>query len=195
MHTRMFVVPAIVAGLTFSGPVLAQDTNALVLKLVEELDALKAEINPLRALLQGAVVAFDRSQTEGTCPAGWKLFKPAGGRFIVGAGTHDNKDMGGNDLTNYPAFKDKPTEAVGGEEKHLLTKEEMPSHDHGGRTLGSDHLFWADETGAFAVRGPGDFANHIKKDHTHGITAEGQGQAHNTLPPYVALYYCINVKN
>lgn len=184
MHTRMFVVPAIVAGLTFTGPVLAQDTNALVLKLVGEIDAIKAEINPLRALLQGAVVAFDRSQTEGTCPAGWKLFKPAGGRFIVGAGTHENKDMGGNDLTNHPAFKDKPTVAVGGEEKHKLEIPEMPSHSH--------------SIARHAAKGNNDvatFEGATALDNQPATGAQGGGQSHNTMPPYVALYYCINVRN
>ena len=50
MQSRMLVVPAIVAGLLFGGLAQAQDQNPLILKMVQELDALKAKVEPLEAL-------------------------------------------------------------------------------------------------------------------------------------------------
>jgi hypothetical protein len=52
-------------------------------------------------------------------PCGWELYEDMVGRFPVGAG-----QVAGNGLTQYA----KGT--TGGEEKHELTSQEMPSHNH-----------------------------------------------------------------
>ena len=178
MQSRMLVVPALVAGVFFAGTAQAQDTNQLVLKMKDELDALKAEIEPLKAVLQGAVIAFNRSEKDGACPKDWTKFDPATGRFIVGAGiTTDTA------LTDHPSLLDDAASAVGGEEKHKLNLDEMPSHYHGirrtqGKVGDGKYPDWT-------VMG-----NQVIQ--TVGVSDNaGRDQPHNTMPPFVALYYCI----
>ena len=63
-------------------------------------------------------------------PSGWEIFYQMGGRFPVGA-HHISTDEG---LTKY-SFGDKC-----GKEKHALTMEEMPKHNHSTTVnSGSDH--------------------------------------------------------
>ena len=87
------------------------------------------------------------------------------GKFILGA-----------DDSIYPLGSE------GGEAKHKLTVDEMPSHKH--RYL----LTWAN-TGTMSRWFPdgstlttGDF------QHEDYMEATGGDQAHNNMPPYVALY-------
>lgn len=129
---------------------------------------------------KGAIAAFGEDITA--CPLGWNLYAPARGRFIIGAGVGDSKDMNGVDLT------DHVVSATGGEERHKLSLEEMPSHRHQSElgTLAGDGVYGD---------GPG-IPNSI-----HGVrrayalstytSTEGGGTPFNTMPPFVALSYCI----
>jgi hypothetical protein len=157
---------------------------------------LMAQLEPLSALLQGGVVAFNRSQKDGACPKGWKLFEPAGGRFVIGAGTHSNTDMNEAALTNYPPFKDKSKNAVGGEEKHVLKETEMPRHGHRISTdiNSSIHDGLGGSGNSFGILEP--FADIPNKPGFNtvlpGVLKKTGGDLpHNTMPPFVALYYCI----
>lgn len=100
----------------------------------------------------------------------WEQVK---GRFLVGAGT------------KYKAG------STGGEATHTLTLNEMPNHAHaifapnaGGPTEGaaigfpevSDKRTWWAEASKTGVRGGGVGAN------------DGEAQAHNNMPPYLAVY-------
>lgn len=121
-----------------------------------------------------SVLAFNAAQ----CPPGWREFEPARGRAVVGSGQ-------GAGLTA------RALGQTGGAESHALTVEEMPSHDHGGSThnssVGSFVEFPArrDVAGTFS----GDVRFSVS-DHAHAIPAQGGGQAHPTMPPFVALLYC-----
>jgi microcystin-dependent protein len=186
VQSRMLVT-ALTVDLLFSSMVQAQDTNQMVLRLVGEIDALKAEIEPLKALLQGAVVAFDRSQARGACPQGWQLYQPAGGRFIVGAGTNTHKDMNGKDLTDYSSFKDDPLKAVSGEEMQVLTEVELPAHRHG------VYRHAAERSPSSGLQGAGSADTNPPSNVRDGWESGSAGgnQPHNIMPPFVALYYCI----
>jgi hypothetical protein len=151
----------------------------------------------LEDLLHGAVVAFDRSEDRsaqadtvnaGACPPGWQLFKPASGRFVIGAGNHSNADMNGKPLDSYPTFQDDKTKAVGGEETHKLTLDEMPKHTHPAPSniFGTDIL---GKEGTFIPKKRVANDNLAVRMGKNTETA-GSGEPHNNMPPYIALYFC-----
>jgi archaellum component FlaC len=131
----------------------------------------------------GLVAAFDRSQDLGACPNGWKLFEQAKARVIVGAGANANKDMNGSGLTNYPALRDDPANAVGGEEIHRLTVAELPPHSI--ETSGLASVSRVDRYNA----GGRDYP--VVTVRTGAIDAGGAGEPIRIMPPFIALYYCI----
>jgi hypothetical protein len=163
--------------------------SAKLTAALSRIERLEAELRPF-SVAKGIVAAFDRSEIEGACPVGWSPFKPAGGRFIVGAGVHTNTDANGP-LKNHPSYKDKPTDAVGGEEKHLLAEHEIPTHAH--QVYPHAGYTWPDipageKTQQRQGATGGDTTTYV---HTGTTSSWGGGQPHNTMPPYVALYYCI----
>jgi hypothetical protein len=125
------------------------------------------------ALPVGAIVAFDA--TTG-CPNGWSPFERAGGRTLIGAGLHTNLDQSGHALSTYKVGD------IGGEERHTLTLEEMPGHTH--------QLYKTDNG-----RGQGLYPdNHVMGESPRieiPSSAAGGGKAHNTMPPFIALAYCV----
>lgn len=101
---------------------------------------------------------------------------------------------------------------TGGEATHLLTTAEMPSHAHGAVTqsgstpdhthvlsAGTVYLDVGGGAGFIASGGPrwafaqggNTGASDRSLAHTHPITAEGGGGAHNNMPPYAAVNYMI----
>jgi len=99
-----------------------------------------------------------------------------GGRSHMAAGTGDNGS--GGSLTN----RDINTKFVG-EETHLQTVAEMPSHDHDILTFGS---------GATGGDG-GDILNEPDPgpDRTHTTEVEGGGNAFNVIHPCLIAYLFI----
>ena len=71
--------------------------------------------------------------------------------------------------------------STGGEEKHVLTAAEMANHTHG-----YDYTGQSDTTGTGAIKivSPGGTANA----YTGKATSNCDGQAHNNMPPYLAVY-------
>lgn len=127
---------------------------------------------------KGAVVAFN---SVNGCPVGWQLFTPALGRMIVGATQDAQVDNDKTSLTQRQLLD------TGGAEKHRLSVAEMPSHNH---TNGHYR---------YLLKSRGFNTYHGKDDKTSGepnlkciasIKASGGGQAHNNMPPFIALYYC-----
>ncbi|MEM5585363.1 hypothetical protein WNZ15_23105 [Roseibium sp. AS2] len=175
-----------------SSATLATQSNftCLIAKLgaaLSRVEVLEAELEPFRNS-SGMVVAFNRGQRSGGgCPPGWSLFESAGGRMIVGAGTNTNTDQNGINLRDYPSFKDDPANAVGGEEKHTLIGPELPPHTH----KLPDNILTnpAPKTQVDSGRHAGTNAG-VNINRIDATLSTGGGQAHNNMPPYIALFYC-----
>lgn len=86
------------------------------------------------------------------------------GRFLIGAGTA------------YPAG------STGGEATHTLTKDEIPDHTHSFKYTGQSAT-----TGVNAIRLYQAASNQYNA-YSGGQSSNCGGQAHNNLPPYMAVY-------
>ena len=99
------------------------------------------------------------------------------GRFPLGL---DN--MGGNSADSVTATKADELAGKGGSETHTLTVDEMPAHNHEFRRVGSGN------TGARAVQ---TRSNSDWENNNVIIGNAGGGQAHDNMPPWLALNYII----
>ena len=133
------------------------------------------------------------------------------GRFPMGAGTGTGLNSSGTGAPSGSSQTARTRGQWGGEETHLLTTSEMPSHSHTGgtgsagshyHTFGKPALSYVYPNGITSVSVPaGNYHRFSDSDgtndtdtaanHTHSITAEGGGARHNTVPPFVVLNYII----
>lgn len=109
------------------------------------------------------------------------------GRFPLGIG-------GGPGLTA------RNIAAAGGAEKHTLTTEEMPSHNHSINDPGHNHKIKMGEGDAGSRDRPADGDNYDDNDYysseaTTGITINntGNNKAHNNMPPFLGLNFIIKL--
>lgn len=166
------------------------------------LKALATKVDELKVgLPEGGVIAFDLNTG---CPPGWSNFSKAQSRFVIGAAF---KDTGRGGLTKYEYNENEGTEYI------ELTAVELPSHTH----QFSDIYYAEHEAftkGARKGRN-GEKLADIRKDvditsvpggiGAHGTDGDnrgwakngttghaGEGQRFRHMPPYIALFYCIN---
>ncbi|MBP7002343.1 hypothetical protein [Amaricoccus sp.] len=130
--------------------------------------------------LFGLVVAFDR---ESGCPAGWSPFQQGAGRFVVGVGEG-------------PGLSARAWREVGGEESHVLLPEEMPRHTHTFKGNSVPRGGWGGQMTNPVAGGGSQVADNGAYTPKGSISAQGgkgdgKTAAHNTMPPYVALYFCV----
>lgn len=150
--------------------------------------------------------AFDENGTgtKGTPYEGWQLCNGKNGspdlrdRFVAGAG--GNYSIG----------------TQGGAGSVTLALDQMPSHNHGGRTGGQDlrlnypGVFYNSQgvsTGILVsvqqpspryrpnlltTRGQPDI-EVVPRNHTHGIVSQGGSQAHENRPPFYALAFIMRL--
>ncbi len=143
-------------------------------------------------LPKGSIIAFNGTKA----PNGWAICDGKNGtpdltnRFIFGSG-------------------DKKIGTKGGEETHILTVNEMPSHDHGSNTTeNGDHthkmkVHWAGKSGTGGkvfmrdndktTDGPDTHRLTIDGKHTHSISSQGNDASHNNMPPYYVLTYIMKL--
>ena len=105
------------------------------------------------------------------------------GRFPMGAGNGTGLNSSGNGAPSGTAQTARTRGQWGGEETHLLTTSEMPSHSH---TLTT----YAASSGTSGYRlydRYGDATNVI------GTTSAGGDARHATIPPFVVLNFIIKI--
>ena len=125
----------------------------------------------------GAIVGF----TSTRCPAGWESYEPGKGRVLVGALNTENTDATNSIITKWGI------EQVGGEESHTLTSGEMPTHSHLTVEAGDP------VNSQFGVGGKGNARHGVQWQNPFdrsNTAPQGGGQAHNNMPPFVALHLC-----
>jgi hypothetical protein len=119
--------------------------------------------------IRGVVVAFDREQG---CPeSGWEFFEDAGGRFIAGAGPHNNQDAKGQSI---PVLNPK---SMAGSIQISITSENLPPH--------LTHISFSTFS-RFERRGGGTALTGASPS----SAGRNDPQAINIIPPYVALVFC-----
>ena len=138
---------------------------------------------------------------------------PIGSVYISANGANPNAIIGGTweefatgrTLIGYDPDDDDLTETgmTGGEKTHVLTVEEMPSHNHSASTGGAgkhkhtvgyrkrqdaygkgtlDAMHWI--TGTASTIETSEVANH---SHTVTVESTGSGMAHNNMMPYITV--------
>lgn len=139
---------------------------------------------------KGSVLAFNLEN----CPTGWSEFKEAWGRFVIGAVKESDLGKIPGDFrvdSSGAGLLERPFRKPGGEQAHVLSISEMPTHNHGGSTGGSSNGNYVEfpakhgTTGSFSGNVPFSTSDHI-----HSIPSQGESQAHENMPPYIALSYC-----
>ena len=160
-------------------PIEAEKFNQNYEKIEKEINALKDSLARLQSFdsqlkkvqknvtPQKTVAAFALSE----CPAGWSDFDKGVGRVILGAGHAKG-------LSKRYLMQD------GGEEKHKLTIGEMPYHKHKWNGVRADR---SDDRGF----GGSERNVHRASGSVNDISeAQGRGQPHNNMPPFVVLRFC-----
>lgn len=175
--------------------------NALVQPETVELVAneLDKTIRPFM-VPPGAILAMpDRDGRE--CPEHWTQFAPAIGRFIVGAGDPTDSQYP-EGLSERRVWSEKTVaddkRTLGGVETVKLEPEQMPSHDHNVNDPGHNHMDRSIANGADnADTGYPEILGTLSNEMPSflsetGITidATGENNAHQNMPPYIALYWC-----
>lgn len=144
------------------------------------------------SLPKGSVIMWYGNEND--VPAGWAICngrKVNGvttpdltGRTVVGAGTSAVRNGYAADGGAVYSRGDN-----GGERTHVITKDEMPKHNHKvtrktadlAASWDSDHYFYGQDC--------------IKYDNWESFYTqdEGKGYAHNNMQPYMALYFIMKV--
>ncbi len=104
---------------------------------------------------------------------GWKAYDVAAGRVIVGVGTARIDGFSRTFL-----FDEQ-----GGYWEHVLTENQMPPHRHE-LTVGQ-HSVGGKKVTAWSLEGTGGAYS------VSPTGSNGRGEAHNNMPPYIALFYCV----
>ena len=142
-------------------------------KLDDYISKISGQIIP-----EGAIIAFESGAADPCPSATWQLYDSAKGRFLVGAGQHDNPK-----ITQYRLGE------PGGEESVTLELPQIPVHRHEftGGTLTKGNS--GGEPAHDLATGGSEYIGTYAASGT--ISDVGGGEAHENRPPYLPVYFCI----
>ena len=174
--TPLFEVAKIIDSLQ---PQANDRTNAPSIHSVNE------ALNNLNDNLSNDITEVNNTLTEYIQAAG-RILHPVGSIYISVNDTNPATLFGGTweriqDRFLLAAGQTYTAGATGGEASHTLTNAEMPSHTPLQSYMGG-LVQSVDTTGAGSTMG---IYTGLVDDET---TATGEGQAHNNMPPYLAVY-------
>lgn len=143
--------------------------------LSDILSDLQQQINVISVIPAGMIMIWSGAQTD--IPYGWMLCNGDNGtpdltdKFVLGAG--NNYNVG----------------AYGGEVEHILTIEEIPTHQHAYLR----HQFDRNDTGSDTGLDVYGANNKSLPQVVDSTDSAGGGAAHNNMPPYYALCYIMKI--
>jgi hypothetical protein len=112
-----------------------------------------------------------------TSGAMWEVDHAFDFKVPIGPGTNSTT-YGGNPATTVGVG------GIGGEEQHVLTAAEMPSHTH---TVTPNMFVWP-LAGGVGIDIPGNNSAGFQGV-AYGTTSAGSDASHNTMPPYCGVYF------
>ena len=146
----------------------------------------------------------------------WKTIYPVGSIYLSVSATNPETLFGGKweqikDRFLLAAGSSYAAGSTGGEATHALTVSEMPSHGHTFKLISNSYSFFNADSNGSAWNGDNQFALAAKRkiSGTSGVdnvlntsnlvTKEplnntGGGNAHNNMPPYLAVYVWKRIK-
>lgn len=142
-------------------------------------DALEEIRNSNLSLLHsmmGAIVAF-----EGECPAGWLPNESLAGKVIVGAGAGKLVVGDGTSVD----LSIRQVGDTGGEERVVLSVDEMPAHTHS--TTAAGH--WGDKGLPDGNAGWG-IDDGVSASQPLDTSSTGSNLSHENMPPYAVMQFC-----
>ena len=112
----------------------------------------------------------------------WINYESASGRFIIGTGATTDKSG---------TTKKFHLNQSGGEFSHILLEPEMPKHSHvfSGNSLSYGAQDMNQNYSTSIALGKNTIASSYTP--TGRISSTGRGVAHENMPPWLALHYCI----
>lgn len=127
-----------------------------------------------------------------TLPSGVLNPFPVGAIYISVVGTDPSELFGGTweriqDTFLLAAGSTYAAGATGGEATHKLTHNEMPSHSHTLKFVGNTAEIWSLST-KFQNGDKSQIISYGTGKAGVDITSTGGSQAHNNMPPYLAVY-------
>ena len=146
-----------------------------------ESDDIKKDIVDLIYPVGSIYISMNSTDPSTLFGGTWEAFGQ--GRVLIGAGT-------GNDGSTSLSFSASTT---GGEYRHSLSIEELPSHNHGLESIsGYDDMNFINGDGKFHIQNSDTtvgWDSAVYAQYYYGVTYNtGSGTSHNNIQPYIVTY-------
>ena len=147
-------------------------------------------VNDITQTVNDTVNAPSIKATRDAIANMWQVAYPIGSVYMSVADVNPDTIFGGTwdriqnrfllaSGTNYPL------NSTGGEATHTLTVDELPSHTHGLSHINAEDYKTADSSLSGSAT--------LNRDTNGATEATGGGQAHNNMPPYIAVNVWVRI--